>query len=146
MGHSDSAGHTSYRIVTEINGSTHYFSGVAETYRRFSDFEKLHEDLRREMPTVMFRLPHYFPLSKAIFNGSAQLKEERRLGLHEYLNLVVTAAYSLSAPLPLLLAEFLGLRRVRHWRVRPGGLRPCCGDCSHIPVCCEACTPSLIRH
>ena len=79
-GHTDAPGHTAYHIVTEINGHTAFFNGVAETHHRFSDFVELHEALRRDEPAVVFRLPREFPLSRAIFNGSAQLKEERRLG------------------------------------------------------------------
>ena len=52
----------------------------------------------------------------------------RRLGLQHYLELVLTAAAGVGG-LPLLVADFLGVRQVHHWRVRPGGLKPCCGAC-----------------
>ena len=128
MSHTDAPGYTAYHIVTEINGSTRFFNGIAETHHRFSDFVSLHEALRRDEPAVVFRLPRDFPVSKALFNGSAQLKEDRKLGLQQYLQLVVAAAAGVGG-MPPLVAEFLGVRRVRHWKVRPGGLHPCCGAC-----------------
>jgi len=101
----DSPGCTLYQIVAEadVNGRRLQFTSA----QRFSAFVDLHEKLRHRQPAMRTHLPATFPLPKTVFNGSTQLKEERRRGLEQYLRVAVAVAPG--GVMPPILERFLGM-------------------------------------
>ena len=104
-GYTDAPGHTVYVIATEAT-----VGGVRVRYtsqQRFSAFVDLHEKLRHRQPAIMARMPSEFPVPKALFNGSAELKLQRVAQLQSYLQMLVGA--SAGRPLPPIVLLFLGM-------------------------------------
>lgn len=106
-GYTDTPGHTEYLLTTEAD-----VAGTRMCYtmqQRFSAFVDFHEKLRHRQPAIMARMPAEFPVPKALFNGSAELKQQRVAQLQSYLQMLIGACVGAGRPLPPIVLLFLGM-------------------------------------